>query len=468
MGLFVWGGLGVVSQNIIHAADFSIPPTVPAPYTDWVIGCQTGSLYAGDCPQWVVIFYNASSVFYNGTSNVAIGTGDLPSYLYGGTDYDVSVISGAYIYYPCSTPFTGCTDLGVGAGDVAVTAQVWNAHNAADWVASSRNIRIGGGGGDILINGWCFSHCTNTTSQFISILPYRGEATTTTLVTSVAYGYISADDLAAAGGTITLTSLGHIQNPTKDINTMFTTTHISTSGYFYVYGTSTDLTAGIYDESFTLGDGNLELNWWQRILNLSYIGELFIPTAHTYAATTTLFKVGTLSPFQEQLFDQVLNANNHASSTTAPYDLTACGLFSSNFNMEICVYSLIVPSDEGKKNIVADAQAGFFSAAPFGYVTRIVEMVTASTSTSTLPLISYTFPSSFPFLGGINFHFDIFNYMTQASTLVNNEMVSNTDQKSVWQILSPVVNMIIVIFLLYRIIEDIIGISMSSNDKGKD
>lgn len=273
-----------------------------------------------------------------------------------------------------------------------------------------------------------------TTTHFERIVPYNGEATSTGMVTSAIYGYINSDDLAkAAGGKMVITSVMHRQNPLVNIPTV-RQVDITTAGPFEVMGTTTVDTAGIYDQEWVISDGNGTQAWWQGIANflgdITTLGQVKTPDAVIYTSTSTVFSIGTLSPEQQALFKQATDRTEYTASSSAAYDLTSCGLFASNFDMQTCIYSLVIPDSNGVHQIMDDAQNGFLTAAPWGYMVRIISLLNASTtSTSSLPVISYTFPSNFPTFGGMNFHFDPYTYMKQASTLINNDMVSNTDGK---------------------------------------
>jgi hypothetical protein len=322
----------------------------------------------------------------------------------------------------------------------------------------------------------CVSGCEETQNlqtRFISITPYYGEATSTGIVTSSIYGYINPIDLANANGTMTLTSAAKRENP------LITSPHyvqvdILSSGYFFASGTTTIDEASIWSEAWVLSDqdGGNSGGWWQSLIsNIGIgpynLGSFTTPDLKIYLSTSTRFKVGNLSPAQQAYWDMIEKRKDRQASTTAAYDLTSCGLFSDNFSMEACIYSLIIPSSDGMYEIMQDAQAGFLMAAPWGYITHVIDMINASTSTSTLPLISYTFPSSFPVFGDMNFHFDPYAMIAEASDLVNNEFVSNVDGSSVWDIFGYLVNLFFIIVLIFKMFEDISGLDLTSPSRGR-
>jgi hypothetical protein len=329
---------------------------------------------------------------------------------------------------------------------------------------------------------------SDTSTRFIQITPYEGEATSTSIVTSSVSGYINATDLANANGKMVLTSIAHRQNPLVKLpNTQ--QIEITTSGNFYAYGTTSISTAGIYDQAWVLSDGNGELSLWGRLTNgLCSLGNSTFspllclpqqltqtPDAKIFISTSTIFSVGTLTTGQQNIFQRQLNQRN-GTATTSPisYDLAPCYIFAtstyalnSSFSVEGCITNLIVPSSDGIHQIEQDAQDGFLTAVPWGYAMRIISMINASSSTSTLPLISFTFPSNLPAFGGMNFHFDPYSYMVQAKELVDTEMVSGNTGKNVWTIFMPLVNIIVALILLYEMLGDILGINFSGMARNK-
>ena len=215
--------------------------------------------------------------------------------------------------------------------------------------------------------------------------------------------------------------------------------------------------------SFVL-HGKTNQPWYQNIINsINILG--FNPLAQTgeniYMATSTYFSVGTLSPAQQAQFNRLKNTLDRQASSTITFDLTQCALFTSNWSAETCIDSLFTLTGQEQAKLSGDAQAGFLMAAPWGYIARIMDIVNASTSTSTLPLLAYTFPNSFPVFGGMYFHFDVYGYMLQASDLVNNTFVSNVDGKNVWQIFEYLIDLFIAIVVLLAIFHDITGIDFS-------
>lgn len=146
------------------------------------------------------------------------------------------------------------------------------------------------------------------------------------------------------------------------------------------------------------------------------------------------------------------------------FDLSMCNPF-SGFDAITCLQNIVVP-DAGYLGLQMGAiKTQMATVPPWGYVTRIIDLM-ATSSTTTLPMISYTFQSDSPFAGK-NITFDVGSYMNTASAFVNNEAVSNiaTDHKSVWQIFMPVVNLFLYIVLAFSIFHDFTGIKLGRNKK---
>mgnify|MGYP003377685948 CR=1 FL=1 len=146
------------------------------------------------------------------------------------------------------------------------------------------------------------------------------------------------------------------------------------------------------------------------------------------------------------------------------FDLSVCNLL-SGFSATDCLSNLIMPNDIAFSSEFEKAKSSYMRRAPWGYVTRFLEIMASTTATTSLPVISYTFGSSTPFFGSVGtISFDPFSSLASAGNIVNTAVSDQSVQKTVWQIFDPVVNLIVYLTLLVLIIIRLTGIELHSND----
>jgi hypothetical protein len=314
----------------------------------------------------------------------------------------------------------------------------------------------------------------NHRTHFISVSPSYGSNVATGTVTITVTGYITSEDLAKANGHMQFSSIANQVDPVTKNPSIVTAVDLTSSGNFTVVGTSSIDYASIWNDTFTLAT-NDSPNWWNKLSNAGYIPSGLQGGATIFVSTSTYFAIGNLSPFQQQLFEQTKNRHAFVSSTTAAYDLSSCSpiatssnalgmTFNGGFNPQTCIYNLVIPSGDGMKEISDEAQSGFLSAAPWGYIARMVDLVNSGTSTdatTTIPALSYTFPASMPVFGSTTISVDIYSALVQAADLENHTFVSSTDGKTLWQVFEPLVNLFFAIVILMKIISDITGLDFS-------
>jgi len=301
---------------------------------------------------------------------------------------------------------------------------------------------------------------TDTTTRFISVTP----TASTTVATSTTIGaevYINANDfvdgmyldmaftnqtVANVGGSALdafNAAFGGAGNGGTPIQFPLVSGDnvISTSTIFNVIG----VTDGVYRV--------VSPTWYS---NLWLIGSLF--QGNTIIASSTRFVVVqptgldiALSQGGQSLVSALLTG-----TTTMP--VINCDV--RGFNLENCLISLIVPPSSVLKADLDELR----SKSPFGWLYRIVSLMGGS-ATTTLPVLSYTFQSDSPLSGQV-YSFDTNQYMTQAAALVT-EAKSNIsgNQKTVWDILEPVVDLFIYLVLLFAMLHDISGIRLTNHKR---
>lgn len=138
-----------------------------------------------------------------------------------------------------------------------------------------------------------------------------------------------------------------------------------------------------------------------------------------------------------------------------------CNPFGSFFSIGRCVSYLVFPNVHQVDANISLIRDSFLTKAPVGYITRFVSIL-ASSATTTIPNISYTWANDGGPLATKTWTIEVDDYMAQASTL-SNEMVSNTDGKTAWEILGTLINTFLAIVVLFAILHDIMGIKLHNN-----
>ncbi len=194
-----------------------------------------------------------------------------------------------------------------------------------------------------------------------------------------------------------------------------------------------------FSTTTTLSD-NTRYTW---DVNLNYV-------ASSNGLDTSIFAAHTLSSGYG--FFQFTTGNFVPPEAKVTFDLSHCNPLGS-FDAGDCLKNLIVPSPAYTAIALGEIKGDMATIPPWGYVTRIIDLISTSTATTSLPVLSYTFQSDSPF-SGKTLTFDVSNYMAQAKTL-SDQATSNTDHKNVWQILGPIVNTFFYLILVFAILQDL-------------
>jgi len=152
-----------------------------------------------------------------------------------------------------------------------------------------------------------------------------------------------------------------------------------------------------------------------------------------------------------------------ASSTIS---IASCTSWTS-FSLVDCMSLMFYPSPDIISKAVTKLRTDLFSYAPMGYITRTYDLF-ATTSTSTLPDISFTFASDFPItaFAGTNFHFAIWDNFFSSGSVLNDTLKSTGDDpKNVWDILQPLFTLLVYLTLIYMVVNDLLKIHTVHSNK---
>jgi len=96
---------------------------------------------------------------------------------------------------------------------------------------------------------------------------------------------------------------------------------------------------------------------------------------------------------------------------------------------------------------------------PIGYFSRFYDILVGnatSTATSTLLTVNFTVPTSTPFLGGVDFHFNPWAGFYQSGSFIQQAKSAGSNPKDVWQIFQPYIDGFLILILIFAIINDLI------------
>ncbi len=332
-------------------------------------------------------------------------------------------------------------------------------------------------------------------TQFISITPLDGQVIATTSQTSVGLpvaqypndpngvSYFCTTTDCSNGLGLATTSLhwtGYVNPDDFATSSTYIQVLISPSGTGFTGQSTYNIlipNSGSFDISTTsaviYGGGNkMDASIVTKVPNVNFSclwGILDCLLTNTnLTASSTIFQVGgtSLSPSDQHYLQtlgtpQGLKEGLQAMGSTTAQLAQACNPF-SGFDVGKCISGLIIPADTDLNFEVNTLHNLVLSRAPFGWISRILSFMTSG-ATTTLPVLSYTFQSDSP-LAGKDITFDTGAYMQQASAIVANAKSDVTgDQKNVWQIMEPIVDLLLWLVVLFGIIHDVSGLHLINN-----
>lgn len=309
-------------------------------------------------------------------------------------------------------------------------------------------------------------------TRFITVQPYRNStvATSTTISATV---YIRPDEYQS--GMSVYVSFQNASNEAVSMLNAYESARDALRSFeFEITQSGTSTVSATFEFIDTgLTSGFYALRKPNTYTNLPLIGGFFNST--NIISTTTQFTVVTKSEYDlliQTTGDSVIcflspigcDATGSTSGLTGTSTNQRFSCNSEKWSIVDCIGALLVPDGALLYQDLVSIRDTIFKAAPLGYLTRIYTIMVASTS-ATLPNPSYTFPSDFPVvsLRSQEFGFHIWDSFFSEDAPLTTQLVSNTDDpKNVWEILSPVWNLVIYGYLALMIFSDLLGITTDS------
>jgi len=281
-----------------------------------------------------------------------------------------------------------------------------------------------------------------TNSRFITLDPLAGETTATS--TSVgAEIYINSDDFTedmfldiyfVSNSAIYIGNGGYVPD--------FIRFPITSPGLTSYSTTTTFLVAGGHEARYKVSTES-------ALSSIPIIGVLFSP--NTLMSTSSAFFVGyrTQADDVADTVGQVLDDLGGTSSTS-------CTNFTTDFVSD-CVKFLFIPNPQALNTSLEALRNGVLASWPVGYVTRMVEIFTASTSAS-LPVFQATVPAGIPGTGSsitLDLNHSLDTVLNATTGVFTNSSASSTD--TFYEFTKPYWDTIMYLLLAFYILRRILG-----------
>lgn len=230
----------------------------------------------------------------------------------------------------------------------------------------------------------------DTSTHIETVTPVSGSTiATSTAATFAATGFVnSADYISGSYLQIQYALYANSQVAVSNPQLLFTTLNfpITSSGAFSFSTTSPATRGGIYTMQTQIRTPSL-IN---SALNFLGFGQF----ANVGIATATSTKFTAAAPNGFDVFVASTTASLEAYMASSTISLAACSSWTA-FNLGDCLNLIFVPQLQPISQALNDFKNGFLAYAPWGYVTRIV-VILSGTATTTLPAISINIPLGNP------------------------------------------------------------------------
>lgn len=461
ISLFVIGGLYVPTA---HATDFTIPPVIPAPFTDFIASCENGGTdIHGNCTVFQVAFFNDMSSFHYSGANHVIGSGDI---ITDDTQSHNIVAEGHLIFWNnfqgidyysnCPSFISGCTTFNPNtAGVAAVTNGTSTNQDASKWIYSTRNIRDENG--NLLYTANTPPSGNDVTTRIISFTPEEG-TTTQNPVNFSLHAYINPADVGA---------IFKIRIEFQNIDqNVFLAGIASPSQFEIFFGNATTTGDWYFATTTSIGEGNYRVNvnmvscasaFGVCITGVPFYG-VNIDESHQFVVGHETF-IGHIS---QQSFKQVNDIFASTSATSTAALAVTCNPLGGSFSISNCLAYMFVPDSGQLIDSLNSFKNGFLIRVPWGYLTRFVQIV-SSPATTTLPSISYTFDSNSP-LHGATWNIDTNAMIAGGGDVL--DAIQNVDSgRTLKDVFYPLVQLLVAIAVVFQIVHDLTG--SHSHDNGQ-
>ncbi len=316
----------------------------------------------------------------------------------------------------------------------------------------------------------------DNSTHFISLAPPASStvATTTDIGADLYVGGSSVGSDLGPGGRLKVTLTQGAANACVNVSLVIFQFQCQSAGVYLnnieidlPSATSTALISGEYNlsTSTTLPAGG---NWTAKYEIQKFFGGYIFGLFSGYqtvVSTTTLFTVGAPSAIDIEIGNIASSSNaqtkgsaagigNILASTTAQLS-TVCDIISGSFSLGDCLTLAILPD----KSALGDDLLTIERLPPWGYAFRFIDILNLPVASSSLPTISYNFSSTSPMAAVGTITFDPFGLIASSSSFLNSAVSDTSGQaENVWQIMNPIVTIIVYLALFYEIMFELLHI----------
>jgi len=229
---------------------------------------------------------------------------------------------------------------------------------------------------------------------------------------------------------------------------------ISTSGDFSVSTTSLALPNLIGE--YRLYAQIISPSYAQSIVNWFGINSSF----SALVSTTSSYVVGQRSAFDDFVDDFETGITDFYASTTVSWD--SCASF-TGFSLRDCLNTMFIPPQGAVSDWYDSFRSQFLTYAPWGYVTEFISLL-VEVEPQPLPAFEYSFGSSSPpALQGKIVYMQWFDHFDET-----NSIRDDRENKTIWEVIEPLVALVVAFGVLSVILFDIAGIRFASASIDED
>lgn len=308
------------------------------------------------------------------------------------------------------------------------------------------------------------SNTQDLSTHFISVYPADEQVIISPLIHFSANWLVSSDDLDSLD-TFFSSPAGKIHADAQIFDITDSTWGKTVLDWFLPTGFETSTTTTDYTFNGTQ-DTHLTYGHDYKVIWTLFGSNYFNIFGNIFAIHKTIyFSVGTTtnSGHLKQAVASSTEAQLQANAFTNGFSLDACNPVSSYWNITDCILSMFTPDRDFFANTAVQLRSGILGKAPFGYVTRLVDIF-QSTTTTALP--AFTAPiriGESTTTDTIYLTYDINDMVAGAGTILENvrEPYSGKNFRDVFE---PIVQLVVALGVLYTIIIDLMGSHKHQHD----
>jgi len=300
---------------------------------------------------------------------------------------------------------------------------------------------------------------TDVTTRFISVAPTASSTVATSSPTTIGgHVYVNPSDYVA-GKTFLRMSFNNYTASLVTGSALQAWDSAFNNFLLPITASSTDLDVSTSTDKFQIYQGKTEGNYQIVIEDCSWYSFLTGCNYNAVVASSTYFYIGGKTGFdisqeagQLGIFGLAPGSDPFAATTTNA--VLDCNIGIS-FDLYKCAWSFVVPNAYLTNQVLSN----YKSLPILGWPIRFVEIVITTTATSSLPTINYTFAAHNSFVGGVNIHFNPWQYFFTAGSVVKDQWVADDGSGNIWDIMGPFVKLVVYLTLGFVIIRRLTGLN---------